>query len=123
MCDYTAKWFGASYIDGACHDGHMWDLDGDGLTMEYNPCPKCNTAEFLECVSEDTGCGVSMGIPWCQAINWENAVKLAKKENRAKAKQALKKMRRVECDDWPDREAVYKGRASWSETQITVYQY
>lgn len=51
-CNYEAPTFGASYPDGTCIDGWMWDLDsgdGDGLTSGGDePCPFCNTVEFIE---------------------------------------------------------------------------
>lgn len=52
-CNYEAPTFGARYPDGTCIDGYMWDLDsGDGDGMldcgGDEPCPWCNTVEFLE---------------------------------------------------------------------------
>jgi len=51
-CQYEAPTFGAGYPDGTCIDGWMWDLDsgdGDGLTSGGDePCPYCNTVEYLE---------------------------------------------------------------------------
>jgi len=44
--------FGARYPDARCIDGYLWDLDsGDtnGLTNGGNdPCPFCNTEEYIE---------------------------------------------------------------------------
>ena len=53
-CNYEAPTFGAHYPDGTCIDGWMWDLDscdepGGGLRSGGDePCPWCNTHEFLK---------------------------------------------------------------------------
>lgn len=51
-CYYEAPTFGASYPDGRCIDGYMWDLDAyeDGYLTSGGdePCPWCNTDEYLE---------------------------------------------------------------------------
>lgn len=53
-CNYEAPTFGAHYPDGTCIDGYMWDLDscdepGGGLLHGGDqPCPWCNTSEFIE---------------------------------------------------------------------------
>lgn len=53
-CHYEAPTFGAGYPDGTCIDGQMWDLDscdepGGGLLHGGDqPCPWCNTREFLD---------------------------------------------------------------------------
>lgn len=45
-------YFGASYPDAVCVDGYLWDLDSfenGGLTTGgEEPCPFCNTEEFIE---------------------------------------------------------------------------
>lgn len=52
-CNYEAPTFGATYPDGTCIDGYMWDLDscdepGGGLRSGGDqPCPYCNTAEYI----------------------------------------------------------------------------
>lgn len=51
-CNYEAPTFGASYPDGRCLDGYMWDLDAcDGRLLIGGPemaCPYCNTREHIE---------------------------------------------------------------------------
>ena len=51
-CNYEAPTFGATYPDGTCIDGYMWDLDScDGHDLiggPEMPCPHCNTMEYLE---------------------------------------------------------------------------
>ncbi len=52
-CRYHAPHFGARYPDATCIDGYLWDLDsgdGDGMLDSGgdDPCPWCNTAEFVE---------------------------------------------------------------------------
>lgn len=53
-CNYEAPNFGARYPDGTCIDGFMWDLDscdepgGPLYGGGDEPCPWCNTLEFIE---------------------------------------------------------------------------
>lgn len=51
-CDYEAPTFGATYPDGTCIEGYMWDLDScDGNDLiggPEKPCPHCNTFEYLD---------------------------------------------------------------------------
>lgn len=53
-CNYEAPTFGAGYPDGTCYKGFMWDLDscdepgGPLMSGGDQPCPHCNTAEFME---------------------------------------------------------------------------
>lgn len=53
-CNYEAPTFGAPYPDGTCVDGYMWDLDsceepgGPLYSGGDQPCPCCNTREYLE---------------------------------------------------------------------------
>lgn len=53
--------FGASYPDATCIDGYLWDLDSgeDGMLSHggENPCPFCNTEEYMEwaCVGDPDG--------------------------------------------------------------------
>ena len=57
MCNIQFPHFGASYPDAACIDGYLWDLDSyeNGfLTIGGDdPCPFCNTEEWLEWVLEN----------------------------------------------------------------------
>jgi hypothetical protein len=55
--------FGAKYPDARCIDGYLWDLDssenddgGQFLTVGGDdPCPFCNTEEYIENVVEHYG--------------------------------------------------------------------
>lgn len=52
-CNYHAPHFGARYPDATCIDGYLWDLDsgsGDGMLDSGgdDPCPWCNTREYVE---------------------------------------------------------------------------
>lgn len=125
MCDFEAKWFGASYIDGACHEGHMWDLDGDGPGDEFNPCPRCNTEAFLRDAQEtaESSCGMDMFTPWCGALVWERAVEIAQQENPEIAARVIAEIGQVAAIDWPDRQAVFDGRAPYNRTVTTIYDY
>lgn len=44
--------FGASYPDGCCIDGYMWDMDWfvDGMLIKggEDPCPFCNREEYVK---------------------------------------------------------------------------
>lgn len=52
-CGYDGCHFGATYPDGMCIDGYLWDADscdepGGDLTVGGDePCPCCNTREYL----------------------------------------------------------------------------
>ena len=57
-CGIEFPYFGASYPDAICIDGYLWDLDsgnsGEELTLGGDdPCPVCNTEEWLERVLEN----------------------------------------------------------------------
>jgi hypothetical protein len=53
-CSFEGPSFGASYPDGTCIDGYLWDLDscdepGGPLHSGGDiPCPHCNTREYLD---------------------------------------------------------------------------
>lgn len=52
-CSFEAPFFGATYPDGTCIDGYMWDLDscdepgGPLYGGGDAPCPHCNTREYV----------------------------------------------------------------------------
>lgn len=126
MCDYCGHEFGASYPDSVCIDGYLWDADScddDGFTHGGEwACPRCNTRRMLEEAREEAisgGCGHFQFQPYCAAVLWDGAVRKALAENQEKALRVLAAMEPFETDDWPDRRAVYEGRASWRET-ITI---
>ena len=68
MCDYMGCDFGANYIDAQCIDGRLWDLDNCDENQnlyeptDYRPCPKCNSASYLECIKDDVESGTSWGV-------------------------------------------------------------
>lgn len=74
MCDYEGYHFGANYPDGGCADGYLYDLDGDGPSSnDTQPCPKCNTAEYLrdwkqDCQEELESRGFSAAEIWGHVI-------------------------------------------------------
>lgn len=50
--------FGARYPDAVCINGYLWDLDSsesDGMLHKGgdDPCPFCNTEEYVEWLSDD----------------------------------------------------------------------
>ena len=125
-CNYAGHEFGAHYPDSVCIDGYLWDADSDEGGMLTSggdwPCPRCNTVEYLQdAVSEakDGGCGVSNGYRWVAAVIWERSCDKARRENPGAAAAFLASLKPFETDDWPDRQAVYEGRARWDDT-ITV---
>ena len=127
MCTYTGHEFGASYPDSVCIDGFLWDADSgddDGLTHGGDiPCPRCNTAEYLDGAKEEAGCcGMSGFTPWCGAVVFEAAARKALSENADAAKSALSAMAPFEAEDWPDRQAVYDRRARWDDTVSVMVQ-
>lgn len=124
-CDYQGHEFGASYLDSVCIDGWLWDADScdepGGPLFEGGeiPCPRCNTAAFLDAAkldAKDGGCGTAQWHPWCAAVIWESAVAKALRENQAVATRWLAACAPFVTDDWPDRLAVYEGRAPWGDT-------
>ena len=60
-CGIQFPHFGADYPDAVCIDGYLWDLDsgepnGDGIDFRIggdDPCPVCNTQEWLKRVMEN----------------------------------------------------------------------
>ena len=60
-CSIEFPHFGASYPDARCIDGYLYDMDSgepteDGIIYSYGgdePCPVCNTDEWLEHVLEN----------------------------------------------------------------------
>lgn len=57
MCNIEFPHFGASYPDAHCINGYLYDMDSyeDGAyTIGGNdPCPFCNTEEWLKDVLDD----------------------------------------------------------------------
>lgn len=51
-CRIEFPYFGTSYPDARCIDGYLWDMDSyqDGIFTigGDEPCPFCNTEEWLE---------------------------------------------------------------------------
>lgn len=56
-CGIEFPHFGASYPDAVCIDGYLWDLDsgehGEVTIGGDDPCPVCNTEEWLERAMEN----------------------------------------------------------------------
>lgn len=57
MCNIEFPHFGASYPDAHCIDGYLYDMDSyeDGAYTigGDDPCPFCNTEEWLKDVLDD----------------------------------------------------------------------
>ena len=130
-CGYQGYEFGASYPDSVCIDGYLWDADscdepGSGFHIGGEiPCPACNTSEYLSGALEDAKdgcCGVAMFTPWVAAVVWESACAVALKHNPAAAEAFLQAAQPFETEDWPDRAAVYDGRAPWDLTVPVTYR-
>jgi hypothetical protein len=53
-CGFEGPFFGASYPDGTCIDGFVWDLDScdePGGPLQSGgdiPCPHCNVMGYVE---------------------------------------------------------------------------
>lgn len=60
-CGIEFPHFGANYPDARCCDGYLWDMDSwdeslGGFTIGGDePCPVCNTEEWLEFVVDEDG--------------------------------------------------------------------
>lgn len=67
-------YFGANYPDARCIDGQLYDLDkcdekGNLYEMhEYNPCPFCNTEEFMK-IQIDNEEDLDKVREWMKKIN------------------------------------------------------
>lgn len=125
MCDYQGFEFGASYPDSTCINGYLWDADScdePGGPLFHGgeiPCPRCNTIAFLRRAlarAIEPSCGVDNGIPWCSATLWEAALCKAHSESPDITIEWLKTVEPFTTLDWPNREAVYDGRAHWNDT-------
>ena len=57
-----------------------------------------------------------MGHHWCAAIVWEHKLAIAMRENSDATVAWLAECAPFKTDDWPDRDAVWKHRASWEDT-------
>ncbi len=123
-CQYQGYEFGAGYLDSLCIDGFLWDADSgdfeDGFMFGGDcACPRCNTKLYLEQArkaASEGGCGCSMGRPWCAAVQWEGALRVAFLQNQAETQQFLAKCVPFLTDDWPDRHAVYGRGVPWDGT-------
>lgn len=119
MCNYTGHHFGASYEDGICAEGYLWDLDSsDGEEMTSGgeiPCPACNTGSYLDAAKEDaetTSWGNSMGTHYTGAMIMEGALTTAEGQNSAATADWKRANPVISTFDWPDRKAVLEGRTS-----------
>lgn len=98
MCNFAAPWFGARYPDAGCDDGYLHDRDGDGYDPddETEPCPRCNTREYLMrerdhslgCESMSWGAGGVMATITGDDI-WEIAKRWARQENPSEAEALI----------------------------------
>lgn len=103
-CGFDRPWFGASYPDSFCVDGYLHDADGDGYIASdtTNPCPRCNTREFLETrkehcdgtESQSWGAGGVM-ITRTGDEMWETSKAWAWQENPAEAEGIIRDIEMV----------------------------
>lgn len=74
-------------------DGYCWDADFDGFDPDDHsmPCPRCNTAGWLNQMKEEAEGTISFqGLDSGTGVDiWENAVAVAMRENPDEAKRAL----------------------------------
>jgi hypothetical protein len=108
-----------------CIDGYLWDADscdepGGGLSIGgETPCPQCNTIAFLKDGLErvkEGGCGMSMWTPYVAADQWERTIAHARRFDATATDTFLATVKPFVTDDWPDRQAVFDGRAPWDKT-------
>ena len=97
-CQFDGPWFGAGYPDAYCIDGYLHDADGDGYIEDdvSEPCPRCNTREFLARRKEDADSTVSMswGSPGGMVTVtgdeiWERSKRWALQENPSEAPELI----------------------------------
>jgi len=102
-CDYQGHEFGAPYPDSVCIEGYLWDADsgeaspdGEGWLYSHGgdlPCPKCNTAAYLEGAKETAEAVVEAetnGASYSGEDVWKRAVERARRENPRAAEEALR---------------------------------
>lgn len=82
--------------------GLLWDADTDGWNEDFNegPCPKCNSAEYLQRAKEDAESSsfYSNAFDSGTGLNvWLGAVATCLLWNRPAAVKALKEIGKVEC--------------------------
>ena len=100
--------FGASYEDGLCIEGYMWDADsGDGDGFLYTggeiPCPKCNTAAYLEEQAERAADDIPNPGTTSPAEFWEGTIRICLDLNPGITAQTLRGLAPFDLLDWPDR--------------------
>lgn len=83
-------------------DGYLWDADSDGYDPnEYGqPCPACNTKEFLLFAKEEAemvSCGSNNWHSYTGETIWLNAVQRAETVNLEAAGRALAEIGLVEA--------------------------
>ena len=101
-CGYEAPFFGATYPDGICIEGYMWDLDScdePGGALHFGgdiACPRCNAAAFLEWAMEDAEGTVEWSfttsaghVSGTGADIWESAKRRVLEANPAEANKLI----------------------------------
>jgi len=120
-CGYEDRVFGATYPDGRCIDGWLWDLDsadGDGFLTSGGDiaCPRCNTAMRLDQLREEIQQICDPDTP--QDAVWNHQVFLIVEINPGTALEALAAMprhafwryRRAGTDIVPARRTIWPWR-------------
>ena len=131
-CGVEFPHFGANYPDAKCIDGYLWDMDSyeDGVYTigGDDPCPICNTEEWLKDVLDD-----EIFKTRDEALEY---VKMLKSKYKHKdslpeekpsddleeaAKEYMKKARKHLFDDSPIGRAddAFKAGAEWQKEQVT----
>lgn len=96
MCDFQ---FGTYECRG---DGYLWDADTDGYDPSdfSDPCPQCNTDDFLSAAQDEaqsTSFYSSMNGSGSGVDIWHNAVLSVQKWNPEGLSGSLRKIGRVEA--------------------------
>lgn len=114
MCDFQ---IGTYECRG---DGHLWDADMDGYDPNdfSDPCPKCNTDDFLAAAkdeAESTSFYSSMSGSGSGIDIWNSAVAAAREWNPDGLRAALQSIGRVE--------ALKEDQASEEGYSVEVFDY
>lgn len=110
MCDFTCRFFGASYPDAICIDGLLWDCDSgdeDGYLTSggETPCPSCDTAGFLAHFRDQLVDDIPNPGERTPAESWEDAIRFCLSVSPGEVAPALRATSELSLLDTPGRVA------------------
>lgn len=137
MCNIEFPHFGASYPDAHCIDGYLWDMDSyeDGCYTVggYDPCPFCNTDEWLKIVLDNEEfASREEALEWVEkmremwgANHFHDTAKKVESEIPKDLEEAAEKYVSTLCDRADEGlridttlESAFKAGAEWQKEQM-----